>query len=86
MEFIHFLMVNIMKEISKTIYMMVKVNIYGEIVVKNILANLKGEKLKEKGFIFMKMGRYLKVILLMDVKMEKDVSNFKMEKNILEIG
>ena len=86
MEFIHFLMVNIMKEISKTIYMMVKVNIYGEIVVKNILANLKGEKLKEKEFMFMKMGRYLKVILLMDIKMEKDVSNFKMGKNILEIG
>ena len=86
MEFIHFLMVNIMKEISKTIYMMVKANIYGEIAVKNILANLKGEKLKEKEFMFMKMGRYLKVILLMDIKMEKDVSNFKMEKNILEIG
>ena len=82
----HFLMMNIMKEILKMIYIMEKVNMYGKKMGKNMLENLKMGKLKEKELIHMKMEHYLEVHFLMDIKMGKVVLNFLMEKNIMEIG
>ena len=83
---IHFQMKNIMKVILKMIYIMEKGNIFGEKVAKNMLENLKMEKFMEKVYIHMRMERYLEALFLMNIKMEKDVLNFLMEKNILEIG
>ncbi len=83
---IHFQMENIMKVILKMIYIMEKGNIFGEKVAKNMLENLKMEKFMEKVYIHMRMERYLEALFLMNIKMEKDVLNFLMEKNILEIG
>ena len=82
MENILFLIKNTMKEILKMIYIMEKDNMYGKKVARNMLVSLKMEKLKERVFIDMKMGRYLEDLLLMDIKMEKVLLNFPMGKNI----
>ena len=82
MENILFLIKNTMKEILKMIYIMEKDNMYGKKVARNMLVNLKMEKLKERVFIDMKMGQYLEDLLLMDIKMEKVLLNFPMGKNI----
>ena len=82
----HFQMGNIMKVILKMIYIMEKDNIYGEKAVKNMLGNLKMEKLKEKEYLRMRMELFSEVIFLMNIKMVKGALNSLMEKNILEIG